>query len=86
MDEKIQENMTDTRQKLLENFDEDVRDRLKANKERSESSLDNYDRSLWELTVHYLADKAEYATDEYAFRLLENPFPGETIPPGPYRM
>ena len=54
MDEKIQENMTDTRQKLLENFDEDVRERLKANKLRSETSLDNYDRALWELTVHFL--------------------------------
>lgn len=75
MDEKIQENMTDTRQKLLENFDEDVRERLKANKERSEQSLDNYDRALWELTVHFLGGHANYAKDEYSFTLHDNPFP-----------
>ncbi len=86
MDEKIQENMTDTRQKLLENFDEDVRERLKANKERSEASLGNYDRALWELTVHFLWDHANYSKDEYSFTLYDNPFPGEHIPPGPYRM
>lgn len=86
MDEKIQENMTDTRQKLLENFDEDVRERLKANKERSEQSLDNYDRALWELTVHFLGGHANYAKDEYSFTLHDNPFPWEHIPPGPYKM
>lgn len=86
MDEKIQENMTDTRQKLLENFDEDVRERLKANKQRSENSLDNYDRALWELTVHFLWEHANYSKDEYSFTLHDNPFPGEHIPPGPYRM
>lgn len=54
MDQKIQENLSETRQKLLENFDEDVRDRLKANKDRSQESLDTYDRFLWELTKFFL--------------------------------
>ena len=54
MDQKIRENLTETRQKLLENFDEDVRDRLKANKDRSQESLDTYDRFLWELTKFFL--------------------------------
>lgn len=86
MDEKIKENLSETRQKLLENFDEDVRERLKANKELSQEFLDTYDKYLWELTKFYLGNKAEFSDKDYFFTLKSNPFPNEIIYPGPYRI
>lgn len=86
MDESIRQSLGETRQKLLENFDEDVRARLKANKDRSQEFLDTFDSYLWNLTKHYLWDAAEFVEDGYFFTLRRNPFPGENIAPGPYRI
>jgi ERCC4-related helicase len=86
MEVTIAENMKDTRQKLLENFDTEVHERLRINKELSEISLDAYERWLWLTTKHYLGDHAEFAEHEYTFRLRDNPFPEEPIDPGPYKI
>jgi hypothetical protein len=48
--------------------------------------LDIYENWLWEVTRHYLGENATYSDHEYAFKLKKNPFPGETIDPGPYRI
>ena len=42
--------------------------------------------SLWWLSQHVLADYADFADQGFSFTLHTNPFPGETIHPGPYRM
>jgi SNF2 family DNA or RNA helicase len=86
MDESIQENLTDTRQKLLENFDEDVRARLKANQDRSRASLDFYDLALWEVTKYFLDEWAIFSESGYFFELRSNPFGDGEIYPGPYRI
>ncbi len=86
MEVSISENLKDTRQKLLENFDTEVHERLKINKEISETSLDAYQSWLWQTTKHYLRDHAEFSEHEYSFRLKDNPFPEEPIDPGPYRI
>jgi hypothetical protein len=38
------------------------------------------------MTKYYLGDDAEYANDEHSFSLKRNPFEGEVIHPGPYRI
>lgn len=86
MDDSIKENLWETRQKLLENFDEDVRERLKSNKIMSEESLETFDKYLWALTQWFLADRATFSEKEHAFTLEKNPFPDAQIPPWPYRM
>lgn len=86
MEATIAENLKDTRQKLLENFDSEVHERLRVNKELSELSLNAYERWLWLTTKHYLGEHAEFAEHEYTFRLKDNPFPEETIDPGPYKI
>jgi hypothetical protein len=48
--------------------------------------MDRYQRWLWNLTKHELADVAEFDDKEYAFRLRRNPFADEPIHPGPYRL
>ena len=48
--------------------------------------MDRYQRWLWNLTKHELAEVAEFDDKEYAFRLKKNPFADEPIHPGPYRL
>ncbi|HLB59288.1 DEAD/DEAH box helicase [Candidatus Peribacteria bacterium RIFCSPHIGHO2_02_FULL_52_16] len=86
MDESIQENMGDAKQKLLENFDAEVHEKLKFNLHESKQYLDKYDRWLWDTTKYFLGNNAEYSDNEYSFVLNKNPFKGESIPPGPYKI
>ncbi|MBT5017098.1 DEAD/DEAH box helicase [Candidatus Peregrinibacteria bacterium] len=86
MDVSIQENMGDARQKLLENFDTEVHEKLRLNLHESQRYLDTYQKWLWETTKFYLGDIAKFADHEYSFSLNENPFEGEVIPSGPYKI
>ena len=86
MDESIQNNLSDTRQKLLENFDTEVHEKLKINERESLSYLDTYERWLWEVTRYYLGKNADFAEHGYSFSLNNNPFPNENIDSGPYKI
>lgn len=83
---KISEEMTQTKQKLLENFDEDVHDKLRINLEESKEYLSRYEKWLWDLTCFFLNGDANLSDTEYSFTLRRNPFPQEIIHPGPYRL
>ncbi|MBF8276939.1 MAG: snf2 [Candidatus Brocadiaceae bacterium] len=86
MDESIQNNLSDTRQKLLENFDTEVHEKLKINERESLAYLDAYERRLWEVTRYYLGKNADFAEHEYSFTLKNNPFPNDGIDSGPYKI
>lgn len=86
MDESIQEGMKGAKEKLLENFDTDVHEKLKINIRESKANLETYDRWLWDISQYFLGDKALYADGEYSFTLKTNPFPGENINEGPYKI
>lgn len=86
MDESIQNNLSDTRQTLLENFDAEVHEKLKINQRESQAYLDTYERWLWDVTRYYLGQNADFAEHEYSFTLKNNPFPKENIDPGPYKI
>jgi superfamily II DNA or RNA helicase len=85
MELQIEERMKTTRQKLLENFDEEVHEKLRTNLRESSEVLSKYDLWLWQLTRFYLAPYAKFEDGRNAFTLIRNPFPGEHIHPGPYR-
>jgi superfamily II DNA or RNA helicase len=78
---EINEAMTSTRRKLLENFDDEVRDKLKVRNEESRESLNRFERQLMQLTQHELNDQAVFSSDS-SFLLHTSPFPG--IPAGHY--
>lgn len=82
---QIDEAMQQTRQKLLENFDEEVQEKLKLTVGESRDYLGKFDNWLWQLTRYYLKPVAEFADGDNAFVLTRNPFPEENIHPGPYR-
>jgi len=86
MDESIQEGIRGAKEKLLENFDTDVHEKLKINIRESKAYLDTYEKWLWDVTQFFLGDKAEYKNDEYSFLLKQNPFPQANIHEGPYKI
>ena len=58
--ESITEEMHNTRQKLLENFDEEVHEKLKVAKEQSESLLSAHKQRLYEITERTLSEYADF--------------------------
>jgi ERCC4-related helicase len=86
MDESIQEGLRGAKEKLLENFDTDVHEKLRINLKESRENLEKYEKWLWDLSRYYLANKATFATDEYSFILSTNPFPGDGIETGTYKI
>lgn len=81
---QIDEAMTLTRQQLLENFDDEVREKLRDRDVDSRASLGRYERMLMQLTKHELGSQAEILNDS-SFRLNEKPFPGD-YPLGLYEL
>jgi superfamily II DNA or RNA helicase len=80
---EIEQSQKVAREKLLNNFDADVVDRVKID---SGKALDKFNGRLWELTKYLLRDVASFSEDDHTFELKKNPFPDEAINSGPYRM
>jgi adenine-specific DNA-methyltransferase len=55
--------MTSTRRKLLENFDDEVRDKLKVRDDASRAFLSRFERQFIRLTQHELRDHATFPSD-----------------------
>ena len=89
---EINESMTSTRRKLLENFDDEVREKLKVRDEASKAFLSRYERLLIQVTRHELRGHADFLNDA-TFRLRSIPEtlrplcpPGDAIPLGLYEL
>ena len=70
---EIDQEMTRTRRQLLENFDDEVREKLRVSDKASKAYLNRYERLLMQLSQHELKGHAEFV-DESSFRLESNPF------------
>jgi ERCC4-related helicase len=81
---QIDEAMTRTRQQLLENFDDEVREKLRLSDESSRQYLKGFEVMLMQLTRQELNSHAEFLGDS-AFRLKACPFEGD-IPLGLYEL
>lgn len=86
LETKISERVTQTKQRLLESFDEEVSEKLRINVAQSKEFLGKFENWLWSLTKFYLKENAQFDDKEKKFVLVNNPFPNETIYPGPYRL
>lgn len=82
----ITDQMNVTKQKLLENFDVEVHEKLRINFDDSIRYIDRYAQMLWELTQYKLADVAVFQTKERIFSLQKNPFPNLSLHVGPYQL
>jgi ERCC4-related helicase len=85
LEQRIDEKMQQTRQKLLENFDEEVHEKLRIKDRESSDYLSKFENWLWQLTHFYLQDYAQFENGGRSFVLTRNPFPEVNIHPGPYR-
>jgi helicase-like protein len=85
LSQQINEAMTRTRRQLLENFDEDVLEKLRVNRDDSQAYLDRYERMLMELTRYELGGHAEFLNGHSAFRLHSCPSP-DKVPLGLYEL
>ncbi len=85
LEDNITSRLADTKRKLLENFDEEVQERLKLGKQKAEEALSRHEAWLWQITRYFLDDHADFKGDQNNFTLIKNPFPDEKIHHGPYR-
>lgn len=83
LEAEISAGQRDAREKLLDNFDQEVVEKVRI---QSHDLLDRFNEQLWQLTTFLLQKYASFEESAYSFILHTNPFPGETIHPGPYRM
>ncbi|MCB1225560.1 MAG: DEAD/DEAH box helicase, partial [Verrucomicrobiales bacterium] len=84
---EINEAMTTTRKKLLEHFDDEVREKLKIRDEDSKAVLGQFERQLIRLTRHELNGHAHFE-GEGTFQLVSIPFPAiaDKVPLGRYEL
>lgn len=69
MEVDISQQMLETRQQLLENFDEDIHDLLKLQLDQTEQRLDKVSRWFWLLTQHQLKSYASFDEQQHRFHL-----------------
>jgi ERCC4-related helicase len=84
---EINATMTQARRKLLENFDDEVREKLRVQAANSKAFLSRYEHMLMRMTQHELNGHAQFL-DDSSFRLLSSPFPESDveIPLGLYEL
>jgi len=84
---EINEAMTSTRKKLLEHFDDEVREKLRVRNEASKEFLGKHERQLIRLSRHELGSHARF-DGEGSFELLSSPFSpmSDQIPLGRYEL
>jgi len=76
--------LDETRQLLIEHFDEDVHDRLRLQLDQTRERLDQVGRLFWGLTCFVLRDRATF--EETAPRFVLHTPPDPAIPAGRYRL
>jgi ERCC4-related helicase len=84
MDETIRSKLDETRQMLLEHFDEDVHVRLKMRLDDARANLDRISRRFWTLTKVVLDGNATFDDDQLTFDLEHSPV--DECRPGTYHL
>jgi len=85
LEEEIQAGHRDAREKLLDNFEQEVIEKVRM---RADMALDKFSGQLWGLTKHMLAGAARFDDAALTFTLTAPPAlaSGETVHAGPYVM
>jgi ERCC4-related helicase len=86
MEPEIEANIEHTKKKLLENFDEEVIQRLKINLNAGKDYLSRFEHMLWAITEHGLSASARFEHKNNQFELITNPFPQIPIHTGMYQL
>ena len=73
LEASINDRIKDTQTQLLENFDEDVHDRLKLKLDEAEARLDKLGRWFWGVTRYALEERAKFDDAQHVFSLIRPP-------------
>lgn len=84
MEININKQMQETRQQLLDNFDEDIHDLLKLQLDQAEQRLDKISRWFWAVTQHQLKLYASFDDHQHRFQLQKNLI--KAAPTGNYQL
>ena len=84
LDPLIKNKIKETRQILLENFDEDVHTRLRTNLEESKAFLDRFSKMFWSVTKYILENQVVFDDDDLTFHMNEPGING--FQPGLYHL
>jgi adenine-specific DNA-methyltransferase len=82
---QIQNAMVSARQSLLENFDDEVQEKLRLRDKESKAYLNQYEQMLMQLTRYELAEHAEFLSDA-AFNLRISPPLANGVATGRYEL
>ena len=86
MEPEIEQGIDITRKKLLDNFDEEVHEKLRINLKQSSEYLNKFEDWLWQITKYYLQPFATFNGSENSFYLNQNPFADLPINQGLYKI
>lgn len=83
LESEVSEARSLAQEQLLNNFDQEVIEKVRV---EAGNSRNRFEELLWKTTHFYLQPFARFDGSGYSFVLERNPFPNESIHPGPYRM
>lgn len=87
LEDQIDFKIKSTQQKLMENFDADVVDKLKTRLDEAQRYISKYEQWLWAITKLGLQNSATFNNQSLSFVLKENPLKNidnTFVPTGPY--
>lgn len=83
---EINEAMVKTRQALLENFDEQVQEKLRISAEDSKNARNRYERMLMDLTRAELGDMASFDDEGFNLQRVPDGLAAAGVSPGRYEL
>lgn len=87
LQQELESDVTEARavaqEQLLNNFDQEVIEKVRI---EAGNSRNRFEDLLWRTTKYFLQPYARFDGAGLSFMLERNPFPGDKIHPGPYRM
>ncbi len=84
LESDIHQRMNETREQVIEYFDEDVHDLLKLQLDKARQRLDRVGRIFWDLSGFILEPRATFNNENYTFRLHKPP--ADSIHKGHYQL
>lgn len=74
LENDISSNMKSTKQKLLENFDKDVHEKLRISLDQSQEYLNKHEKWLWSVTRQRLTEYADFNEEDHSFEIMKPVF------------
>ena len=85
-EEERKQKLDNTKLQLLENFDDEVHQKLRVNLQQGKEYLNMFEQRLWGITEFTLNGNADFHHKEFSFTLIANPFQNPAIHLGDYQL